>query len=59
MTAFISGIIFGVIFMGCVIIVYMTRSRKPKREIEIWSEDAYQPPPVKTTIVNRHRSIEL
>lgn len=59
MNAFFAGVLFGALLIGSVFVAFITRQRKPKREIEIWSEEAYQPPPVKTRIVNRHRSIEL
>ena len=59
MTAFIAGIIFGVMFMGCVFIVAFFKAKRPRREIEIWSEDAYQPPPVTTRILVNKREITL
>lgn len=58
MNAFIAGVIFGALFAGSAIIVFVTRVKKPKQEIIDWSEKAYEPP-VTTRIVNRHRSIEL
>lgn len=58
MSAFFAGVLFGALFAGSAIVVFVTRMKKPKREIIDWSEKAYEPT-VTTRIVNRHRSIEL
>lgn len=58
MNAFFAGVIFGALFAGSAVVVFVTRMKNRKREIIDWSEKAYEPP-VTTRIVNRHRSIEL
>lgn len=60
MSAFIAGFIFGSAFIGCAFVLFLTRSRRPRRpEIEPWSEESYQAPVVTTRIIHRKREIEL
>jgi hypothetical protein len=60
MTAFFAGVIFGALFAGSIIVIFVTRMKGRKRpEIEPWSETTYQAPLVTTRIVNRHREFEI
>lgn len=62
MTAFFAGVLFGAIFMGSIVVAYFThrwRPRQRQREIEPWSDDTYQAPPVQTRILVNKREITL
>jgi len=56
--AFFAGVLFGALLIGSVFVAFITRQRKPKREIIDWTEKAYEPP-VTTRILVRERSIKL
>lgn len=58
MNAFFAGVIFGGLLIGSAAIVFITRMRKPKREIIEWTERAYEPP-VSTRILVKERNIQL
>lgn len=60
MTSFFAGVIFGALFAGSAVVIFVTRMKKPKRhEIEPWSEATYHAPLVTTRILVNRRSIEL
>lgn len=60
MTSFFAGVIFGALFAGSIIVVFVTRMKGRKRpEIEPWSETTYQAPLVTTRILVRERNITL
>jgi hypothetical protein len=60
MNAFFAGVIFGALLAGSAFTIFLTRIPRPKRrEIEPWSETAYQAPPVTTRILIKERNIQL
>jgi hypothetical protein len=59
MSAFLAGALFGFLFMGGVFVIFVTRTRAPKKEIADWREDTYQQPPVKNRVLIQERHFEL
>ena len=65
MSAFISGIIFGFLLAGSVMVIIITRKKRLKRpDPEVWSEEAYQQcqsnmPKVVTKVSIHERTIQL
>lgn len=60
MTPFLAGVLFGVLFGAAVIVIFMTRIRRPRRhEIEPWSEATYHQPTVNTRILVKERHFTL
>lgn len=59
MEAFFAGIVFGGLFTASVAVIFVTRAKRRKREIEIWTDEAYQAPTVTTRILSNKRSYEL
>jgi hypothetical protein len=64
MSAFLSGVLFGVILAGSVVVIVITSRRQTRRELRRepveWAPEFHEPQPHVTTriLVNR-RSIEL
>lgn len=58
MTPFFAGVIFGSLFAGSVFTLFITRARRPEREITDWTEKAYEPP-VATKITVNKRTFSL
>lgn len=59
MNAFFAGVLFGALFAGSAIVVFVTRIKKPKREIIDWTDRAYEPPVTTKITVNRHREFQI
>lgn len=61
MTAFISGIIFGLLLAGSVCVIIATRTRRPRREPVEWMPEFHEPqaPPVTTRIIKSKRTFDL
>lgn len=64
MSAFLSGVLFGVILAGSVFVIFITSRRRPtpRREPIEWVPEFHDPqphPPVSTRILIKERSIQL
>lgn len=62
MSAFIAGVIFGALLIGSVIMLFISRSRAPRREPVEWQEDYFEDEPkplVQTKIKSNKREYIL
>ena len=59
MSAFLAGALFGFLFMGGLFVIFVTRTRAPKKEIAEWREENFQQPPVTTKLLIKERTFEL
>jgi hypothetical protein len=65
MEAFLAGVLFGFLFAGSIVLVIVTRSKRPRRkEIEPWKEETYNQerlskPQVTTKVSIHERTIQL
>lgn len=56
MNAFFGGIVFGAILAGSIFVIYITITRRPRREPVEWMPEFHEPqPPVTTKIVTQKR----
>lgn len=60
MNAFMGGIVFGSLLAAGIAVIFITRirSRRPRRDVIEWTEQAYQPP-VSTRILIQERELKL
>lgn len=57
---FVAGVVFGALFTVAAFVAFLTRTKRPRQEIQNWTDEHYQQPPVVTKItINRHRSFEI
>lgn len=62
MNAFFGGIVFGAILAGSIFVIFITITRRPRREPVEWTPEFHEPhlqPPVTTRILIKERSIQL
>lgn len=59
MNAFFTGVIFGFVLAASIAVIIATRSKRKPRDIDLWTEEAYQAPPVVTRVLVNKRTIEL
>lgn len=56
MNAFLGGIVFGAILAGSIFVIFITITRRPRREPIEWTPEFHEPkPPVTTKIVTQKR----
>lgn len=55
MTPFIAGALFGGVMVAAVFAAFLAVPRRHRCEIEVWREDAYQPPVTTTLTINRRQ----